>query len=154
LWLQENQVFGARGPAAIGAGQCEAAPGDELGPMVRAESEIAVEVEALLAGAERIDAAQDAADGPDRRGDELPAELTRRQGRLAAIRKARPPWRLSTDNARAQAEKEAIAGYQDPGQVSKARDVAEAFAVVPDRAQRSFTDPDARIRKTSDGLCH
>jgi hypothetical protein len=64
----------------------------------------------------------------------------------------RPPWRLKhADKARAQAEQEAIEGDQDPGQVIKASDVAEAAAVVPDRAQRSFTDPDARIRKTSDG---
>ena len=42
----------------------------------------------MLADAERIDVAEDAAYGPDRRGGELPAELTRRQGRLAAIRKA------------------------------------------------------------------
>jgi hypothetical protein len=112
--------------------------------MVRAESEIADEVEALLADAERIDAAEDAAYGPDRGGDELPAELTRRQGRLAAIRKAKAALEAEhADKARAQAELEAIEGDQDPGQVSMASDVAEAAAVVPDRAQRSFTDPDA-----------
>jgi len=62
--------------------------------MVRAEGELASEVEALLADAENLDAAEDAAYGVDRRGDELPAELTRREGRLAAIRaprRNRPP---------------------------------------------------------------
>jgi len=53
--------------------------------MVRAESELAAEVDALLADAEALDAAEDAAYGTDRRGDELPAELSRREGRLAAI---------------------------------------------------------------------
>jgi len=54
--------------------------------MVRAEGELAAQVEALLADAENLDAAEDAAYGADRRGDELPAELGRREGRLAAIR--------------------------------------------------------------------
>ena len=44
--------------------------------MVRAEGELAAEVRALLADAERADAAEDAVHG-DRRGDELPAELAR-----------------------------------------------------------------------------
>ena len=57
--------------------------------MVRAESELAAEVEALLAEAQRLDTAEDAAYGPDRRGGELPVELTRREGRLAAIRAAK-----------------------------------------------------------------
>ena len=57
--------------------------------MVRAEAELAAEVAALLADAERLDAAEDAAYGPDRRGDQLPAELARRDGRLAAIRTAK-----------------------------------------------------------------
>ena len=56
--------------------------------MVRAEGELAAEVEALLADADRTDDAEDAVHG-DRRGDELPAELARREGRLAAIRKAK-----------------------------------------------------------------
>jgi len=53
--------------------------------VVRAESELAGQVNALLAEAQRLDAAQDAAYGQDRRGD----ELTRREGRLAAIRAAK-----------------------------------------------------------------
>lgn len=35
-----------------------------------------------------------------------------------------------------------------------AGDQAAAAAVVPAKAQRSFTDPDARITKTSDGSFH
>ena len=50
--------------------------------MVRAEGEPAAEVDALLADAERLDAAEDTAYGTDRRGNELPAELARREGRL------------------------------------------------------------------------
>jgi len=123
--------------------------------MVRAESELAGEVEALLAEAEQLDAAEDAAYGPDRRGDELPAELTRREGRLAAIRAAKAALEAEAA-AKARAEAEAAAAEQgrDPDQVAQAGDGAQAAAVVPDRAQRSFTDPDARIMKTSDGSFH
>ena len=55
------------------------------GSKVRAEGGLAAEVQALLADAERTDAAEDAVHG-DRRGDELPAELARRAGRLASVR--------------------------------------------------------------------
>jgi hypothetical protein len=111
--------------------RCEPAPGDEL----------------RLDGAGRV---RDC-----RRGDELPAELTRREGRLAAIRKAKAALEAEhAAKARAHTEQEVIEGDQDPGQVIKAGDAAEAAAVVPDRAQRSFTDPDARIMKTSDGSFH
>lgn len=123
--------------------------------MVRAESELAAEVDALLADAERLDAAEDAAYGSDRRGDELPAELTRREGRLAAIRAAKAALEAeAAAKARAEAEEAAAEQGRDPDQVSEAGEAAEAAAVVPDRAQRSFTDPDARIMKTSDGSFH
>jgi len=123
--------------------------------MVRAEGELAAEVEALLADADRLDAAEDAAYGVDRRGDELPAELTRREGRLAAIRAAKAVLEAEhRAKARAAAEQSAAEGGQNPVQASQAGEVAETTAVVPMKAQRSFTDPDARIMKTSDGSFH
>ncbi len=123
--------------------------------MVRAEGELAAEVEALLADAERLDAAEDTAYGPDRRGDELPAELARREGRLAAIRSAKAALEAEHRwKARAAAEQAATQRGADPAQASQAGDVAAATAVVPAKAQRSFTDPDARIMKTSDGSFH
>src|SRR5680860_1129389 len=100
--------------------------------MVRAEAELAGEVEALLADAARIDDAEDAAYGPDRRGDELPAELARREGRLAAIRKAKAALEAEhAAKARSQAERVAAEQGQDPGQVIGAGDDAAAGAVVP-----------------------
>ena len=123
--------------------------------MVRAESELADEVEALLADAEALDAAEDAAYGTDRRGDELPAELSRREGRLAAIRTGKAALEAEhAGKARAQAEQAATERGQDPAAIAEAGDGAQATAVVPDRTQRSFTDPDARIMKTSDGSFH
>ena len=92
--------------------------------MVRAEGELAAEVQALLADAERLDAAEDAAYGPDRRGDELPAELERREGRLAAIGKAKAALEAEhRAKARAQAEQAASERGEDPDQVSEAGEV-------------------------------
>jgi len=123
--------------------------------MVRAEGELAAEVEVLLADAERLDAAEDAAYGVDRRGDELPAELARREGRLAAIRAAKAALEAERRaKARAAAEQAAAERGADPEQAADAGDVAEVAAVVPAKTQRSFTDPDARIMKTSDGSFH
>src|SRR5438094_4382386 len=47
------------------------------------------EVKQLLDQAEAADAAEDAEYGPDRRSDELPAELQRRDSRLKRIRQAK-----------------------------------------------------------------
>src|SRR4051812_4137187 len=47
------------------------------------------EVTQLLAQAEAADAAEDAEHGRDRRGDELPAELQRRESRWQRIREAK-----------------------------------------------------------------
>ena len=57
--------------------------------MSQAEARLAAEVEQMLAEAERIDAAEDAAHGPDNRGDDLQGELARREPRLAKIGKAK-----------------------------------------------------------------
>jgi transposase len=64
--------------------------------MVRAETQLEAEVSvlranvrALLEEAEAVDAEEDERYGPDRRGDELPAELQRREQRLAVIREAK-----------------------------------------------------------------
>ena len=64
------------------------------------------EVRRLLDEADRVDAAEDAQYGPGRRGDELPAELARRETRLAAIRAAKAALE---QQARARAERVADA---------------------------------------------
>ncbi len=123
--------------------------------MVRAGAELTAEVDQLVADAERIDAAEDAAYGADRRGDELPAELTRRTDRLAVIRKAKAALEAEhAAAARVAAEQAALKRGENDQQVVAVGEAAEQAAEVPDKAQRSFTDPDARIMKTSDGSFH
>ncbi len=57
--------------------------------MGREESRLAAEVKALLEQAEDTDERQDAKYRRDKRGDELPAELAFREGRLKKIREAK-----------------------------------------------------------------
>jgi hypothetical protein len=55
------------------------------GRMPEAERKLEQEIAALLAEAQRVDAAEDAQYGKGTRGDELPAELARRESRLAKM---------------------------------------------------------------------
>ena len=56
--------------------------------MLEKEKQLKAEVQQLLEQAEAADAEEDARHGKDRRGDELPAELARRETRLKKIREA------------------------------------------------------------------
>ena len=59
------------------------------GRMRREEQRLRTEIDALLAQAEAVDAAEDDRFGPDRSGFERSGELQRRNDRLAAIRAAK-----------------------------------------------------------------
>ncbi|MDF0677266.1 MAG: hypothetical protein P0120_23465 [Nitrospira sp.] len=59
------------------------------GRMVTEEARLTAEVKRLLTQAEAADAQDDATYGLNRRGDELPAELARREQRLQTIRAAK-----------------------------------------------------------------
>jgi len=92
------------------------------------------EVTQLLAQAEAADAAEDAEYGADRRGDELPAELQRRESRLKRIREAKR-------SLEARAKEEAAAAGRPTD------------SATPDpKAQYNFTDPESRIMKGPDGF--
>jgi transposase len=104
------------------------------GRMQEKRQQLRDEVQQLLAQAEAVDAAEDAEYGPDRRGDELPAELQRRESRLQRIREA-------TRALKARAKADAAAKGQ-PVESAK-----------PDpKAQYNFTDPESRIMKGPDGF--
>jgi len=96
--------------------------------------QLRAEVEQLLAQAEAIDAAEDAEYGADRRGDELPAELQRRESRLARIREAKRALEARAKDAAAAAGKPADTAKPDP------------------KAQYNFTDPESRMMKGPDGF--
>ena len=104
------------------------------GRMREKQQQLREEVQQLLAQAEAADAAEDAEYGADRRGDELPAELQRRESRLKRIREAKRVLE-------ARAKDEAAAAGQ-PAESAK-----------PDaKTQYNFTDPESRIMKGPDGF--
>jgi transposase len=74
------------------------------------DTEIAGMVKAMLDGAARVDAGEDALFG-DSRGDELPAELGERNGRLARLREARDRL-VAEDAARHAAQQAKIEAWQ------------------------------------------
>jgi transposase len=98
------------------------------------------EVRDLLARAERVDATEDAQHGPERRGDELPAELARRTTRLETIR-----------TAMAALEAEAKAAAPPPREEPRrGKPPKTPPRTVPPKTQRNFTDPDSRIMVDGD----
>jgi transposase len=104
------------------------------GRMAEKQQQLRDEVKDLLAQAEAADAAEDAEYGADRRGDELPAELQRRESRLQRIREAKRALE-------ARAKDEAAATGQS------------TESAKPDaKAQYNFTDPESRIMKSPDGF--
>jgi len=102
--------------------------------MLEKEKQLKAEVQQLLEQAEAADAEEDARHGKDRRGDELPAELARRETRLKRIREAK---RALAARAREKAEAEG----SDPKQ-----------AKPKEKDQYNFTDPESRIMKGADGF--
>lgn len=123
--------------------------------LVKSEEELKKQVEALLKEAERVDAEEDALYGKGNRGDELPEELSTREGRLKKIREAKTALEAE---ARTKAEAEAVkarkrieererkekeTGKKIGGHLPKVPDPEKA---VPDpKAQKNFTDPESRI---------
>jgi hypothetical protein len=119
------------------------------------EKVLAGQVSALLAYAERIDLDEDGAFGKDRRGDELPGDLRRRQDRLAKIAAAKAALEAEAQAAVAQHAADLARGKgADEETVAERAAQAAADAVPKPKAQRNFTDPDSRIMKTADGSFH
>ena len=119
----------------------------------RLEAEIAElrgNVRVLLEEAEAVDAEEDERYGPDRRGDELPEELRRREQRLAKIREAKQALEDEACAAETARRGELEQEGKKPRQPPNGRD---PFKPKP-KAQRNFTDPESRIMKTADGAFH
>ena len=104
------------------------------GRMKETEKRLREEVRKLLKQAEEADQEEDSRYGRDRRGDELPEELQRRETRMARIREAK---HALEERAREQAK-------------SKGKDPEEAQPTK--KAQYNFTDLESRMLKGADGF--
>jgi transposase len=117
------------------------------GRMVQAEAELKQQIAALLERARCADAAE--ANEPDH---DLPAEIARREARLAAIEaaKARLEARQrEADTARGRHEGDERKPRHPDGTPKKGKPFKRDFGVPEDADQTSFTDPDSRIMKQS-----
>jgi transposase len=120
-------------------------------------AELEATVAALLADAEAVDAAEDARYGVDGKDTDLPAELDRREKRLARLQAARAQIEAeAADKARRQAEaterrRQDRAGSPDEEKVAEAGQKAAARAKPKPKAQANFTDPESRIMKMGTG---
>jgi transposase/IS5 family transposase len=104
------------------------------GRMVEKEKALRKEIREMFRQAEAADREEDRRYGAERRGDELPEELARRETRLKKIREAKAALE-------AEAREKAVEEGQDPKE-----------AKPPVKAQRNFTDPESKIQKTGDGF--
>jgi len=104
------------------------------GRMQETEKRLREEVRKLLSQAEAADAEEDTHYGCERRGDQLPEELQRRETRIQRIREARQALEV------------------------RAREQAQSAGKKPEeakpkpKAQYNFTDPESRIMKGPDGF--
>jgi Transposase DDE domain/Transposase domain (DUF772) len=122
------------------------------GYMNKDVARLEAEIEQLLQQAEQIDAEQDAALG-SRRGDELPAELKRREDRLVKIReaKARLEAEARVKAAEEQGRRDAEQAEREAeGRRHRGKEPAAIDPTPEDKAQTNFTDPEAKIMKQSD----
>jgi hypothetical protein len=112
---------------------------------------------ALLADAAATDAAEDERFGVGGKDADLPAELDRREKRLAKMQAARAQIEAeAAQKARKHTEdkerrRQDRAGENDPDAVEAAGRQAADTARPKDKAQANFTDPESRIMKNSDG---
>ncbi len=104
------------------------------GRMRDKEQQIRAEVKELLAQAEAADRNEDQRYGKDHSGEELPAELQRRETRLKKIRQAK--------RALEQRAQEQAAAEGKPAEEAQ----------PADQDQYNFTDPESRIMRGADGF--
>jgi transposase len=110
--------------------------------MTSEELRLQKEIDDLLSQAQAADAAEDEQHGTDLRGDELPAELARRETRLQKIREAKAALEE-------QARQKAVAHAEKLEAEGRKPRKNPHDAVPQPKDQRNFTDPESKIMKTS-----
>jgi len=121
------------------------------GRMKEEEARLRGEIRELLAQAEAVDGQEDQEHGADRRGDELPAELARRESRLKRIQEAKQALEAKAKAAAEQARREQEPRLEEREDVPDQRGRrAQTVSDVPaEKKQYNFTDPESKIMKTS-----
>lgn len=112
------------------------------GRMKTEETRLAAEVAAMLKQAAATDAEEDRHYGRDVSGDELPAELRRREDRLRKIREAKAALE-------AEAQQRPVTDRRDPPPPDQKPPTAPTMP--SDKTQYNFTDPQSCIMRNADG---
>jgi transposase len=110
--------------------------------MTTEELRLQQEIDALLAQAQAADEAEDEQHGAESRGDELPAELARRETRLQKIQEAKAALEE-------QARQKAVAHAAKLAAEGRTPRKNPDEAIPKPKDQRNFTDPESKIMKTS-----
>ena len=159
VFVQVVRVAGAAGLVKLGnvstdgtkiQGNASRHKAMSYGYMKKEVERIREDIEALVTHAYQQDEAEEAALG-SRRGDELPAELARREQRLATIEAA-----MHRLEAQAKAEAEAERQQRAAADAERQRTGAPRRGKAPkpvdetpaDKAQTNFTDPELHIMQT------
>jgi transposase len=117
--------------------------------MLQAEAELTGQIAALLEQAKVADAAE--RDQPEM---DIPAEIERREARLATIEAAKAKLQArqrEADAARGRSEDDDRRPRNPDGSPRSGGRYKREFGVPPDDAQQGFTDPDSRIMKHGNG---
>jgi transposase len=115
------------------------------GRIKQQEQELKQQIKALLERARAVDVQEDARLGANQAEKDLPAELERREDRLAKIEAAKR--RIEARQAEADRERGRHPDdEQRPGD-GAGRPFKRPFGVPADKAQDNFTDPESRIMK-------
>jgi transposase len=112
--------------------------------------QLEAEVEQLLEEAKTVDEQEDARYGKGKRIEELPADLRRRQDRIAKIKQAKQSLEEEA-KAKADAQREARAqqeeAWKQAGKTRPGKPPQDPSDTPDPKAQRNFTDPESRIMK-------
>lgn len=117
--------------------------------IVQAEAELKQQIADLLERARAADLAE--ANAPEQ---DLPAEIARREQRLAAIEAAKArleAQQREADAARGRHDGDERKPRHPDGTPKRGKPFKRDFGVPEDAAQTSFTDPESRIMKQSNG---
>ena len=113
--------------------------------MQHEEKRLGKAIRALTNRASKRDAEEDVEFGPDFRGDQLPAELQRREDRLAKIRQAKR-------HLEARKREEAVEQGRDVDSPPRGgRSSKDPVGKPKPKDQENFTDPESRIMKDGSG---
>jgi hypothetical protein len=123
----------------------------------RTESGLKKEIKKYFKEADREDAREDELYGPDKRGDELPPELSNRKDRLRRLREAQE--RLRKEREQKTREHQTKLEERKAQEEStckkkrgrKPRSTEQTEKEVSEKLKANITDPDSRIMKTSKG---